>query len=398
MIYFDNASTSYPKPDIVKKGVTELINSSTGSSMRTASTEKTDIIFETRQKIANLLNIKFPTSIIFTSNATDSLNTIIDGFLKEGDHVISTAIEHNSVVRPLIRLRKERKIQTTWVKCDKNGYIDPDEILNSITNKTRLVIVNHASNVTGAVQDVEKIGSALEKYPNIKFLLDASQSIGHIPIDNQKIKADFIAFTGHKALNGITGVGGFYINPEVEIRSFKVGGTGVLSELLVQPKGIPLQYEAGTMNTIGIGSLSYGIDYLNNIGITQISTDLLQKTKTIINKLSSLEHVIVYSKPNPIGIVSFNIESIIPSRLSTFLAENADINTRAGIICAPFIHEFLNTNPFGCVRVSLSRFNTYNEIDSFIDYITTIISNINDIRNIKTPNIYSSPSIYDYND
>lgn len=173
MIYFDNASTSFPKPEIVKKGVANLIENSTGSSMRTANTEKTDIIFETRKKLAKLLNVDFPTSIIFSSNATDSLNMIIDGFLKEGDHVVSTAIEHNSVVRPLIRLRKERNVKISWVKSDCYGYVEPDEVINAVDENTKLVIVNHAANVTGTVQNVEKIGQKLKEYPNTRFLVDA---------------------------------------------------------------------------------------------------------------------------------------------------------------------------------------------------------------------------------
>lgn len=397
MIYFDNASTSFPKPEMVRKGVADLIENTTGSSMRTANTEKTDIIFETRKKLAKLLSVDFPTSIIFSSNATDSLNMIINGFLKEGDHVVSTAIEHNSVVRPLIRLHKEKNVKISWIKSDCYGYVDPDEVINAVDENTKLVIVNHASNVTGTVQDVEKIGQKLKEYPNTRFLVDASQTIGHIPIDNKKINADFIAFTGHKALMGITGVGGYYINPEIEIRPLKVGGTGVLSELLVQPKGAPLEYEAGTMNTIGIGSLSYGIDYLNKIGISEISKELVQKTRLLIEKLSRLDNISIYSKPNPVGIVSFNIKGIIPSRLSTFLSEDADIKTRSGIICAPFIHEFLKTNPFGCVRVSMSHFNTEDEIDKIVDYISGVINNLDNVKNINIPNIYTSPSIYDFN-
>lgn len=396
MIYFDNASTSFPKPTEVIDGVHNLITNASGNAMRTTSTEDTDIVFETRKKMAKLLNVKFPTSIVFTSNATESLNAIIDGYLKFGDHVVSTAIEHNSVIRPLVRLEKERAVEISWVPVDKIGTINPDDIFNMITTKTRLVIVNHASNVTGTIQDIESIGRRLQKYPNVRFLIDASQTVGHINIDNEVIKADFIAFTGHKALLGISGVGGYYINPEIQIRPIKVGGTGVLSELLVQPAGSPLHYESGTMNMIGIGSLYYGINYLNRIGIENISRDLHVKTRRIIEQLSTFKEITLYSLPNASGIVSFNINGIIPSRLSTFLADNASISNRSGLMCAPFIHEFIKTNPFGCVRISLSHFTTQDEIKIFINYIGQIIADLDKVKNINIPVVYSNPSIYDF--
>lgn len=394
MIYFDNASTSYPKPEEVVNGVNELICNSAGSSMRTANTEKVDIIFKTRELVANILNVKYPTSIVFTANATESLNSIIDGFLSEGDTVVTTAIEHNSVIRPLIRLKHEKGINIKWIKSDEFGYVNPDEVVKQVNETTKLVIMNHASNVTGMVQNIEKVGKALAKYPKVKFLVDAAQTLGHIPFDNEKVNADFISFTGHKGLLGITGVGGYYINPQINIRPLKVGGTGVLSELLVQPAGSPLHYEAGTLNQVGIGSLYYGISHLNKVGIENISTSLLNKTNLLITKLKKLDHVTVYSKPNFVGIVSFNVDEVIPSRLSTFLLEDYDIKTRSGLMCAPFVHEFLGTNPYGCIRASLSIKNTEKDILDFVEAIRKVTQNYNDIRNIRIPNIYSSPSIY----
>ncbi|MBA5934512.1 aminotransferase class V-fold PLP-dependent enzyme [Weissella confusa] len=398
MIYFDNASTSFPKPVEVIQGVQSLMENSSGNAMRTTSTEKTDIVFETRKKIAKPFNVKFPTSIVFTSNSTESLNTIIEGYLKPGDHVVSSAIEHNSVVRPLVRLHKERNIALSWVPVNEFGLINPNDVIEAITEKTTLVIINHASNVTGTIQDVESIGEQLQAYPDVKFLIDASQTAGHIPIDNQRIKADFIAFTGHKALLGISGVGGYYINPEIKIRPLKVGGTGVLSELLVQPEGMPLHYESGTLNTIGIGALFYGINYIDKFGIENISKELIEKTAQVIERLGSFSEVKIYSQKNASGIVSFNIDGIIPSRLSTFLSEDANISTRSGLMCAPFIHEFINTNPFGCVRISMSHFTTQKEIDTFVDYIAKVIHNLPEIRNINIPKVYSNPSIYDFNE
>ena len=171
MIYFDNASTSFPKPVEVIQGVQSLMENSSGNAMRTTSTEKTDIVFETRKKIAKLFNVKFPTSIVFTSNSTESLNTIIEGYLKPGDHVVSSAIEHNSVVRPLVRLHKERNIALSWVPVNEFGLINPNDVIEAITEKTTLVIINHASNVTGTIQDVESIGEQLQAYPDVKFAL-----------------------------------------------------------------------------------------------------------------------------------------------------------------------------------------------------------------------------------
>lgn len=392
-MYFDNAATSYPKPQVVKEAVRDFFNEEKGSFQRT-DTENSDFIFKTREKIAKLLNVESHSSIVFTSNSTESLNTIIQGFLKKGDHVITTAIEHNSVIRPLIKLRKEKGLQISWVKCNENGLVKTDDIIKNIRDNTKLIIVNHGSNVTGQVQNIEQIGTMLEKYRGkIKFLVDISQTAGHIKIDNSKIKADFLAFTGHKALLGLPGIGGFYINSEIDLTPLKVGGTGVLSELLEQPKAVPLRYESGTLNTIGILSLYHSIDYLNSITLEKIESQIKQKTKYFIDRLSKLDNFEIYSLENPLGIVSFNVKNIVPSRISHFLLKDLRLMSRSGLLCAPFVHEFLHDNPFGCVRLSMSYETTIEEIDIVCNYLENLNENVNLIQNIKLPEIYEMPSI-----
>ncbi|HHU65183.1 aminotransferase class V-fold PLP-dependent enzyme [Streptococcus sp.] len=392
-MYFDSAATSFPKPKEVKKAISNFFEQELGSFQRT-DTENSDFIYETRRKLSDFFNVESPSSIVFTSNSTESLNIIIQGFLKNGDHVITTATEHNSVIRPLVKVKHEKNIQITWVKCDKYGFVNPDDIISSIKDNTKLVIMNHGSNVTGQVQDVEQVGQRLQKYDGkIKFLVDISQTAGHIKIDNSKIQADFLAFTGHKALLGVPGIGGFYINPKVDLPPFKVGGTGVLSELLEQPKAVPLKYESGTLNSLGVLSLYHSLDYLNSLTTDKIASDLKKKTCYFLDRLSKMENLEIYSLENPLGIISFNIRGIVPSRISHFLSKDLDLQCRTGLLCAPFIHEFIHNNPFGCVRLSMSYETTWEEINVVCEYLKNINEQAESIQNIKFPEIYEMPSI-----
>lgn len=263
-MYFDSAATSFPKPKKVIKGVEEVLVNKFGSYNRSSDTELGDLIYLTRKKIADFFNIRFANSIVFTQNATESLNIVINGVLAEGDEVITTATEHNSVIRPLLKLSKERNLKVHFVECNNRGFIDQNKIIELINDHTKLVIVNQGSNVTGAIQEINKVSEIVSNLSNSYLLVDISQTAGHINVDNQVLKADFLAFTGHKGLMGIQGIGGLYINPEILISPLKVGGTGVLSELLVQPHGTPIHYEAGTPNIPGISSLFWSIDFILN--------------------------------------------------------------------------------------------------------------------------------------
>ncbi|MED1562294.1 cysteine desulfurase [Alkalihalobacillus alcalophilus ATCC 27647 = CGMCC 1.3604] len=392
-MYFDNASTSFPKPQAVIEGINNYLAYEQGNSQRTTGKKNTDMIYETRKKLANFFGVKSINSMIFTSNATESINVIIYGLLEQGDHVVTTATEHNSVLRPLLDLKEKGIITISWVDCDSYGAINASSVIKKVKENTKLVIVNHGSNVTGAIQDIEKIGSQL-KSTDAHFLIDTSQTAGHIHIDNKNILADFIVFTGHKGLLGCTGIGGFYINPEVQINPLKIGGTGVLSELLSQPQGLPLKYESGTLNSLGIHSLYHSLDYLNSISIDTIGKKLEKNTDWIVKRISGYEDIEVYSRKNKLGIVSFNISKVQPVRVSHFLEEGIKLKSRAGLLCAPLIHEHLNTNPFGCVRVSISHFTTDEEIEKFLRFIDEIIHNLSNIRNIKVPQVYETPTIY----
>lgn len=397
-MYFDNAATSYPKPNSVLKGISQFLETESGSSNRSSNTETNDIIYETRSKVANLFNVKFPTSIIFTQNSTEALNLIIKGILRKGDHVISTAIEHNSVIRPLIELAKNKIIELEFVDCDQYGFINQQKVLDKISDNTKLVVINHGSNITGSVQNIDQISKKIGELEKTFLLLDVSQTAGHITINHEELNADFLAFTGHKGLLGIQGIGGAYINPDIPLKPLMVGGTGVLSELLVQPSGTPLHYEAGTQNGPGIASLFYSIDYLNKHKISKISEELFDMTSYFINRLSKFKELTIYSKPNALGIVSFNITGIVPARVSHFLLAEFDIVTRSGLMCAPFIHEFIKSGPFGCVRISLSDNTQKSELNHLIDAIISIVKDSEQSRNVNIPKVYELPSINNWSE
>lgn len=381
MIYLDNGATSFPKPEEVYRSVYNTMMNFGGNPGRSGhkmALEAGRLIHDTREKVANFFNIDNPMNIVFTLNATDSLNMAIKGFLREGDHAIITSMEHNSVVRPIKKLEKEGKIKLDIVKCDKEGNLDIIDIKKLIKVNTRLIVTTHASNVTGTILPVEKIG-VLAKEKNITYMLDSAQTAGIYPIDVKKMNIDILAFTGHKSLLGLQGVGGLYIRNGVDIETFREGGTGSSSESLFHPNIMPDKLEAGTPNTPGIVGLGAGIDFIESVGIENIRSKEKDLTEYFLDKLKKLDSVTIYGKSsaeNRCPVVSINIGEEDSSEISYILDEVYNIATRPGLHCSPLAHTTIGTLERGTVRFSFGYYNTKEEIDYVIDSIRDITENI----------------------
>ncbi len=363
MIYFDNAATSFFKPQEVKTAVVNAINKYTanpGRSGHNLSMQTAEKIFEVREKVKNFFNAE-NYDVIFTKNCTEALNLAIFGLLKPGDHVITTCYEHNSVLRPLENLKSNGVLVST-VFCD---MIDlPSEIEKSINQNTKLIITTACSNVTGECPDIKTIGEIAKKH-NVIYLVDGAQSSGHMEIDLTNMNIDMYAFAGHKGLLSITGVGGIVVKNGIELNPVLYGGTGTESEKLVQPNDIPEGLEAGTIPTIPIISLGAGIDFLskNFLKIIKIEQNL---TKYLINKAKNLKFLKIFSPNDAKNVFCFNVKDLDSSIIANILNEQFGICVRSGLHCAPLVHKKLGTLNMGAVRVSLDFFNTYEEIDKLI--------------------------------
>lgn len=369
MIYLDNAATSWPKPEQVYDAVSNAIKRS-GNPSRSNSEEAraaaTDII-EARGALAQLFNISDPERIVFALNATDAINLGLQGMLKPGDHVITSQMEHNAVTRPLAYL-EDAGVMVTKVKTDPASGADLDEIRKSIRSETKLVAMTHASNVTGALNPIEEIG-AICREAGVPFMVDASQSAGAIPIDVVKMNIDLLAFPGHKSLLGPTGTGALYVSETVSPRPIRSGGTGVFSEVRLQPEQLPYYYEAGTQNTVGISGLCASVHYIMERSVSSIYFEEQKMIQQLIDGLTSMPGVTVYgplTSPRA-AAVSFNIEGMDCADVAMILESYYDISVRSGLQCAPDTHRMLGTFDMGgTVRVSPGLFTTADEIDEFL--------------------------------
>ncbi|MDV4151104.1 aminotransferase class V-fold PLP-dependent enzyme [Clostridium sp. AL.422] len=375
MIYLDNAATSFPKPSKVYEEVLNCMKNycaNPGRGSHDMSIKSELKVMETRNLIAEIFNIKNPLNIVFTSNATEALNIAIRGLLKRGDHVISTVIEHNSVLRPLTEISKIG-IEVTLVSSDKAGYINPLDIKEEIKLNTKAIVVNHASNVLGSVQDINRIGKIAKKY-GIVFIVDASQSAGSIKVDVDSDNIDLLAFPGHKGLLGPQGTGGLYIKEGINLKSFKAGGTGSNSNSIDQPNELPDKFESGTINTPGIAGLCEGVKFIKKIGIDNIYKEEMQLTEQLILELKKLNFIRIYgstSLKDRVSVLSFNIEGIDASVVGEEL-NDSEVAVRTGYHCAALIHKIIGTEYKGTVRVSPGCFNTPKDIDELIKNIIKI--------------------------
>ena len=368
-VYLDNASTSFPKPKIMADAMYDYIINVGGNSGRgnySNSYESNKLVLLTREKIADFFNYNKSENVIFTNNITSSLNILIKGILKENDHVISTTLEHNSVLRPLFECSNLLNINIDLVNSSKDGFINPIDIKDKINKNTKLVIVSHASNVIGSIQNIEEIG-AICKENNIFFIVDTAQTAGMIKVDMHQCNANAIAFTGHKSLLGPQGIGGFIIDDSLNdaCTSIFSGGTGSLSHSLTQPNFLPDKFECGTLNSPGIVGLSNSIDFINKEGLETIYSKNFYLRSKLYEGMLNIDGIKLYGNTDfskYTTCISFNYKNFDPAEVSYFLECNG-IKTRSGLHCAPLAHKSIGSYPGGTIRFSLGYFNTEEEID-----------------------------------
>lgn len=376
MIYFDNAATTYPKPEDVYQAVNKCMReycANPGRSGHKLSMEAGRVILEARELLAELFGAKKSENIIFGLNATDALNTAIKGVVKQGDHIITTSMEHNSVLRPLKQL-ENIGIETTIIKCNELGELSLTELEANVKRNTKLIVTTHASNVTGTIMPIKEIGE-IAKRNNLLYIIDASQTAGVYNLNVTNINVDVLIFTGHKGLMGPQGVGGFYIKEGVALRQMREGGTGSMSESLIQPEILPDKYESGTPNTPGLAGLAAGLSFIKKVGIDKIKSHEEEITNYFLNQLAEIENIIVYG-PRDIKkqapVVSLNIKNRTSSEVSFILDNQFDIATRPGLHCAPLAHQTIGTEGKGAVRFSFGYFNTKVEIDKAVAALKSI--------------------------
>ena len=376
-IYLDNAATSFPKPEAVYQALDRFARQSmanpgrAGHKMALAAEHTLD---DCRHRLNQFFGGKGPERFVFTLNCTDALNLAIKGVVNEGDHVITTDLEHNSVSRPLRALELAGVITLTRVPADSGGTVDPEAVRAAITPKTRLVAVTHASNVLGTVQPVADIGRIAREHDAL-FLVDAAQTAGVVPIDVQALHIDLLAFPGHKSLFGPTGTGALYVAPRVKLRPWREGGTGGDSATETQPRDYPYYLEGGTPNVLGVAGLAAGVQYVEAEGMERIHAREVALLERLWRRLDEMPGFEVFGHRDMgrrVGTLSFRSEVLPAAELGGILDQAFDIAVRPGLHCAPYIHKALGTYPDGLVRVSPGPFNTEEDIDRLADALEEV--------------------------
>ena len=379
MIYLDNAATTYPKPECVYEAIMDCMKNycaNPGRAGHKLAMKAAREIYDTRENIAKIFNVDNPMNIVFTNNATDSLNLAIKGLVKSGDHIITTSMEHNSVIRPIKALEKNN-VENTVVQCDKDGFLNIEDLKSAIKPNTKLIVTTHASNVCGTLIDIKLVGE-VAKENNILYLVDASQTAGVYDIDTKKINVDIIAAPGHKCLLGPQGTGILYIREGLELNILKEGGTGSKSEDLFQPNLLPDKYESGTHNTPGIVGLNQGVKFILEEGIENIRKHEEDLCEYMLNRLEEVPNIVIYGPKDSkkrAAVISINIGNMDSGEITFLLDSEYDIATRSGIHCAPLAHKTLGTLEQGAVRFSLGYFNTKQDIDTAIEALKQIANN-----------------------
>jgi len=378
VIYFDHAASSWPKPDSVIQTMSEFLRkngANPGRGNHQMAREAEEAIYRTRKGIARLLNIQDPNQVQFFMNTTQALNQAIKGLLISGDHVITTILEHNSVRRPLEYLRETIGIEITYVSPNQDGIVESATIEKSIRSNTRLIAISHGSNVLGTVQPISEIGSIAQEN-DILFLVDAAQTAGRVTIDVAKDNIHLLTFPGHKALLGPQGIGGLYINSELQLNPLIHGGTGSNSESIHQPLDSPERYESGTLNTVGIVGLGAGIDCIEEYGIQALRDKEWQLTYFLLSELEKIPDIICYGpkkESKRLPVITFNIKGLDPNEVAMILDNHYQIAVRSGYHCAPLIHQNCSNNTGG-VRISLGHTNTLDEVSILISALKEIIT------------------------
>jgi cysteine desulfurase family protein len=372
LIYLDNAATSWPKPDNVYKYMIDFYRScgvNPGRSGFDKAIEAGNLVQELRQRLTRFFggDEATPERLCFGYNATDALNLIINGSLDSGDHVVTTNLEHNSVIRPINHLVRDGGVEATYVPFDKNGFVDPDEIGREIKANTKLVIVNHGSNVLGTVQPVAEIGRIC-KEKGVRFAIDASQTAGMVPVNMQEMNVDVLAFTGHKSLMGSTGIGGLCVRDGIELKHSRSGGTGVRSAFPYHLDEYPYRMEYGTPNVVGIASLWAGQEWMAEFGgIEKIYAHEMKLAKKLVEGFRKIDGVITYccdSLENHLATITINVDGLEAGDVGIMLDVDFNIATRTGLHCAPLVHKQLDlVKIHGGVRFAVGPFNTEDHID-----------------------------------
>lgn len=377
MIYLDNAATTLHKPqqviDAVVAAMTSMGNSSRGTHEQSIQASMT--VFECRCKLMQLFHAPSPDRVVFTQNSTEALNIAINGLINDGDHVISTDLEHNSVLRPLYRLEQERNVDLSFVSADRCGSVDYDDFERLIQLNTKAIICTHGSNLTGNILDIKRIGEIAKKH-GLLFIVDASQTAGAYPIDMEEMNISVLCFTGHKGLMGPQGTGGLCIADGINIRPWKVGGSGVQSYSKTQPAELPTTLEAGTLNGHGIAGLSAALDFIAETGVDAIHQKEIALMKQFYHAVKDIDGVTVYgdfSTDERCAIVALNVRDYESSAVADVLAVDYNIATRPGAHCAPRMHQALGTTEQGAVRFSFSIFNTEQDVEAAVTALKSLL-------------------------
>jgi len=370
MIYFDNAATSWPKPPGVAEAMVHFLNdvgANPGRSAHRLAVESGRIVYNAREAVAELFNAPNPLRVVFGSNATEALNLALCGLLRPGDHVITTSMEHNSVMRPL-RALEQQGVEVTVVRCSPEGFLDPADVEAAVRPDTAMITLNHASNVVGTILPIAETGEIARRH-GLLLLVDAAQTAGAYPIDVETDKIDLLAFTGHKSLCGPMGTGGLVIGERVDEKRMELpkrGGTGSRSEHEEQPDFLPDMCESGTPNAVGLAGLEAGLQWVLEQGVETIRAHEVELTQRLIDGLGDIPGLAVYGgldATRQTATVSFNITGMEPSEVGLRLDEEYGILCRVGLHCAPAAHKTIGTFPVGTVRFGLGVFNTLEEVD-----------------------------------
>ena len=378
LIFLDNGATSFPKPEEVYTFMDNFYRNygvNPGRSGYDLCMETGELVENTRKMMTEFFNGTDPNRLCFSYNSTDALNLIINGMLKQGDHALTTTLEHNSVLRPLYHLYKYNGVEVDHIPFDSIGFINPDDFPKKFKKNTKLVVINHASNVIGTVQPIKDIGKHCRER-GIPLAIDVSQSAGKIPIDIEEMNVDVVAFTGHKSLLGPTGIGGLYVSEGIEIRHTRAGGTGVRSAVRTHLDEYPYRLEYGTMNTLGVAGLYAGVKWIEKTGMNNIHEQEMKLTTMLRDGLKDIEGVTMYCQDdltNHISILLFNVDGLEALDTGTMLDVDYNIACRTGLHCAPLVHEQLGTAEIhGAVRFGIGPFNTEEHIHTAINAVREI--------------------------
>ena len=379
-LYLDNAATSFPKPEAVLAAMINYqqnIGASPGRSGHGLSIDAGRSVFETREALARLFHITDPLRIAFTKNVTEALNIALFGLLKKGDHVVTTTMEHNSVLRPL-RFLQSQGVELSVVPCSPMGELDPADIQKALRINTKMVVLTHASNVTGTIMPIEEIGRMIRDREDILLCVDAAQTAGALPLDVTKMSIDLLAFTGHKSLYGPQGTGGLYIRTGLDkkIAPLMRGGTGSRSEFEEQPDFMPDKFESGTPNAIGLTGLGAGATFILEQTVEAIRAKEERLTSRFFDQLLALKDCVTLYGPldavKQTAVVSFNVKNITPSDAALYFEEKWGILCRPGLHCAPAAHKTIGTFSQGTVRFSFGFFNSEKDVDTAVQAVTEL--------------------------